>query len=145
MPGEQGCPLRSKVPIPAAQRTRAAVGFTKYRINGAWSARICCCFGSKLCSRAHGSVCGGSPLPQLGVLPPRHLQNLSLPRLFWGACQNFSSRTEEFYVLNLNLLLPNFERDHILVDMENYEYLLAGNYVSLIVCDGGKLHGEVVI
>lgn len=92
-----------------------------------------------------GSVCGGSSLPQLGVLPPWHLQNLSLPRLFWGACQNFSSRTEELYVLNLNLLLPNFESDCILVVMENYKYLLTGNYVSLIVCNGGKLHGEVLV
>lgn len=67
------------------------------------------------------------------------------PDCFGGACQNFSSRTEELYVLNLNLLLPNFERDCILVVMGNDKYLLTGNYVSLIVCNGGKLHGEVLV
>lgn len=60
-----------------------------------------------------------------------------------GICENTLKSKVSCLQHYLN---TSFDRDHIVLDMENYsEYLLTSNDVALILWNGEKLHGEVLV
>lgn len=60
-----------------------------------------------------------------------------------GICEN-TVKSNDFYLQHH--LNTSFERDRILLHMENYsEYFLTSNDVALVLWEGGKLRGEVPI